>query len=532
MQMFKKVAGILGWLGVALVLSAVAIKFLKPEWYEAQRYLSYAGLACVVIYMAGQWREFAAMFTSRQAKLGTLAGAGVLIVLAILVAVNYLANRHNKRWDLTETKQFTLSDQTKRVLQSLTAPVKIRVFARDDDFTRYRNRLNEYEYASRQVSTEYIDVDKKPAAARQFNVQTYGTVVFDYQGRQERVTTEGEQELTNALIKVVQGRQNKVFFTQGHGEKDTGGSDRDGYSQIATALGSDNFAVEKLVLPQVRDVPPDATAVVVAGPTADFLASEVDAIKAYLRRGGKLLLLLDPPDKADSPPLSNLIALAKEWSIDVGQDVVVDVSGIGQLFGGGVEVPVAANYPNHPITDRFNLLTAYPLARSVAAVSGGAQGRFAQVFVETSPRSWAETDLKKLYGGQLSQDDAKGDKTGPIGVAAAVSAAAAEAPPAEKTADGKPSGNERKPETRVAVVGDSDFGANAWLGIRGNRDLFLNVVNWLAQQENLIAIRPKEATDRRITLTREQQMNIFWLSVVMIPGVVIATGVYTWWRRR
>jgi len=530
--MFKKIAGILGWLGVALVLSAVAIKFLKPEWYEAQRYLSWAGLACVLVYMAGQWREFAVMFSSRQARLGTIASAGVLLVLAILVALNYLSTRYNKRWDLTENKQFTLSDQTKRVVQSLASPVKVRVFARDDEFPRYRNRLNEYEYLSKQVSTEYVDVDKKPAMAKQFNVQTYGTVVFEYQGRQERVTSDGEQELTNALIKVVQGRQNKVYFTQGHGEKDTAGSDRDSYSQIATALGSDNFAVEKLVLPQVRDVPADATAVIVAGPTADFLSGEIDALKAYLRKGGKLLLLLDPPDKPDAPPLANLTALAKEWGIDIGQDVVVDVSGVGQLFGGGVEVPVAANYPNHPITERFNLLTAYPLARSVSPASGGADGRVAQVFIETSPRSWAESDLKKLYGGQLTQDDAKGDKQGPVGVGAAVSAAAAAPPVPEKTADGKTPESERKPETRVAVIGDSDFAANAWLGIRGNRDLFLNIVNWLAQQENLIAIRPKEATDRRITLTRDQQLRLFWLSVFIIPGLVIATGVYTWWRRR
>lgn len=531
--MFKKIAGILGWLGTSLVFAAVAARFLKPEMQQVYNGLAIGGLVCVLVYMAGQWREFAEMFRSRQAKLGTLASVGVLVVLGILVAVNYLASRHNKRWDLTESKQFTLSDQTRKILQGLTAPVKIRVFAREEDFMRFRNRLSEYEYNSTQVSTEYIDVDKKPAIARQYNVQTYGTVVFEYQGRQERVTAEGEQELTNALIKVVQGRQNKAYFTQGHGEKDTSGSDRDGYSQIVSALGNDNFSVEKLVLPQVRDVPADATAVIVAGPTADFLPSEIDALKKYLRKGGKLLLLLDPPDKADAPPVANLLALAREWAIDVGQDVVVDVSGVGQLFGGGVEVPVAASYPSHPITDRFSLLTAYPLARSVTAASGGTEGRYAQVFIETSPRSWAETDLKKLYGGQLSADDSKGDKQGPVGVGAAVSAAAAEAPAPEATGDGKtPAGSDRKPETRVAVIGDSDFAANAWLGIRGNRDLFLNTVNWLAQQENLIAIRPKEAQDRRITLTRDQQLRVFWLSVVIIPGLVIAAGVFTWWRRR
>jgi ABC-type uncharacterized transport system involved in gliding motility auxiliary subunit len=257
-------------------------------------------------------------------------------------------------------------------------------------------------------------------------------------------------------------------------------------------------------------------------------------LRRYLQKGGKLLLMLDPPDTADSPPLANLIALAKDWDVEVGSNVVVDVSGVGRLFGTDEFVPVSASYPTHPITDHFDLLTAYPLARSVTPIPGGVNSRYAQSFVETSPRSWSETDLKTLMAAkEVKFDQAKGDKQGPISIAAAVSATATEAPSAQTSRDKNGKKDETsRPETRVVVVGDSDFASNGTGGLPGNRNLFMNIVNWLGQQENLIAIRPREPEDRRLVLTADQQRRIAWLALVVIPGLIIGSGVYTWWRRR
>ncbi len=220
------------------------------------------------------------------------------------------------------------------------------------------------------------------------------------------------------------------------------------------------------------------------------------------------------------------MALSHDWGIDVGNDIVVDVSGIGQLIGTDQSVPVAAPpYPSHAITQRFNLLTAYPFARSVTPVPGGVNGHTAQAFVQTSPRSWAEADIKGLLTtGKVSFSAAGGDKQGPITVAAATSAAGAATPGAAADAP--------KPETRVVVYGDSDFAANSGLGIQGNRDLFMNTIGWLSQQENLIAIRPKDADDRRVTMTAAQQTNVTWLSLLFIPAIIFGTGFYSWWRRR
>ena len=527
--MLKRVLGLLGWLGVALVFAAVAVRFLKPELVQWYNGLALAGLACTLLYILSQWREVARSFSGRQARFGALAIASALLVLGILVAINYLGSRHNRRWDLTAARQFSLSDQTRKVLQGLAQPVHVRVFDRSNDFERFRERLDQYQYASKNVTVEYVDMERRPALANQFSVQTPGTVVFEYAGRTERVTSDGEQELTNGLIKVVQGAEHKVYFVQGHGEHTTDGSDRRGYSTIAQALGSDNFGVASLVLPQQKEIPADASVLIVAGPKTDLFAAEIDMLKAYLARGGKILFLLDPPDRADAPEVTNVAALLKDWGIEIGTNVVVDISGMGQLLGTDASVPVAAKYEPHPITDRFELITAYPLARAVSAMPSGVNGRFAQDLVKTSASSWAETDIKELTtSGRVAREVDKGDKAGPISLAAAVSAPVTESAPAGAEKEG----DKPKPESRIAVFGDSDFVSNGYLGIPGNRDLFLNSVNWLAQQENLISIRPRDPEDRRITLTADQERRIMWITIFIIPGLILLAGVQTWWRRR
>ncbi len=538
----------LGWAGVAVVFAALVVRFTLPDQQELWWWLAVVGLAMVAVHTLSQWRDILAFFSRRQAREGVVATSGVLLALGILVAANYILSRQNVRWDLTAAQQYSLSDQTRRVLQALEAPIAVLVFAREAEFPSYRDRLDEYAYVSSQVDVEYIDIDRNPVRARQYEVQAYGTIVFEYEGRIERTTSIAEQELTNALIKAVEGEERVVYFVQGHGERDPeSDDDRDGYGAVRDALGRDNFRVETVVLAQTGEVPADATVLVVAGPSTDLLPTEAELLRDYLDGGGKLLLMLDPQDTGDEPPQPNLIALAGEWGIELGADVVVDASGVGQLLGTDASVPVAASYPPHAITDDFNLLTAFPLARSVQPVAGGVSGRIGEVVVETGVRSWAEADLTQLATGEVTLDEDAGDVPGPVPIAAVVSQTidAAEPPEdaddpegdgaaeTEAAQDGENEDDDDAPlQARLAVFGDSDFASNSAVGIQGNLDLALNTINWLAQQENLIAIRPREPEDRRITLTADQQWRVFWLSVVLLPAFIAGAGIYTWWNRR
>lgn len=523
--MIQRVLGIVGWIGTALVFGAVAIRFIRPEWDQYAVYAAWAGLAAVLLYTAGQWREMVDFFKRRQSRYGALATVSVLVALGIVVAVNYLSTRQNKRWDLTANKQNSLSEQTVKVLQSLESPLKFTVFDRQTDLDRFRARIDEYAYQSSNVTAEYIDPDTRPVEAKEYAIEQYGTVVVEYMGRRERALSDSEQDLTNAVIKVMSGMERNVYFVQGHGEKDPTRTERDGYSAVADTLKRDNYKVEALVLAQQRDVPADATAVIVAGPTSDLLPEELDALRRYLARAGKVMVMIDPVLE-QGRPMPNLEAFVREWGIIMGNNVVVDVSGATNE----PSLAVAANYPAHPITDRFVTLTLYPLSRAVEVSTGGDGGRVAQPLVETGARSWAETNLATLSTGTgVSMNADQGDKPGPVTLAAASSAPVTDAA-APAAAPGDP--DAPKPESRIVVFGDSDFASNAYGGVAGNPNLFANAVNWLAQQENLIAIRPKDTTDRRVAMTARQQQGILLISIFVVPALIFGAGIWTWWRRR
>ena len=511
----KKLLGILGWVGIGLVVAAVTLRIAKPELDYIYRNLAIAGLVVTVLYALSQWRDIGRSFQTRNAQYGTMALGGILLFVGVLVALNWIAARRTLRWDLTTSKQFSLSDQTRQILQNLKSPLTIRVFHGPQESPQsFRDRLENYQFLSKQVTVEYINAVAEPAKAEKDEISAVPTLVLEYEGRKQRSTSAEESAVTNALKKVIEGQAKKAYFIQGHGERDPDDGQR-GYQGAKTALVDENIQVEKIILAQKGAVPADATILVIAGPTGDFLPQETEVVRNYLKNGGKVLLMFDPPAKGGSVQPTSLIALAKEWGIEVGNDIVVDPN--GQLVGFDASVPVGMPAP-HTITNTLRRMTAFPMARSITAVEGGADGKYAQKVIQTGDQSWAEADVKALYEtGRPEKQTDKGDKAGPVSIIVAVSSPATDAPAA--TPDGP------KPESRLVVTGDSDFGTNPALGIQGNGELFLNIMNWLAQQEDLIAIRPKDPEDRRIQLTQAQLTGILWATMAIFPLLVFGNAV-------
>lgn len=529
----KRLIAALGWIAVALVGAALVLRFARPDLPQWSQRLAFAGLAVIAVYILTQWRDIARAFSGRGVRYGSVTATSVVLVLAILVGINWIASRQNKRWDLTEANQFSLSEQTVQILRSLDRPVTMRVFYVGSP-QEHQDRLSEYTYHSSRVDVQYINAEANPIEAQKYEITSVPTIVIEYEGRTERASASTEQAVTNALKRVVEGRVRKIYFTQGHGEGDPNGTDPRGYSTLVAALRNDNFEVEPLTIAQQGSIPDDASVVVVAGPTTDFLPSELQALRAYLRRGGKLQLMLDPPGPESTDDVTGLIELAREWGIEVGRNVLIDASGIGQLLGTDASVPLATPV-THPITRDFRIMTAFPFARSVAPVEGGVEGRYPQTFLETSPQSWAETDIEGLFAtGRPERGD--NDLAGPVSIAVAVAAPAEEAPEAasdeSESDDSGETTDAPTPETRIVVVGDSDFAANRAIGIQGNRDLFLNMANWLAQQEDLIAIRPADPESRPISMTAGQGAAVFWFTMVIVPLVLFANAFRLYWRRR
>lgn len=519
----KSLLNILSYVGIVLVFGALVVKWTRPEWDRYATWATLTGLVLVVAYTLGQWREIQAYFRHRSARYGAVATVSVFVMLGILFAVNYLSNRRSQRWDLTANQFNSLSEQSQKVLSELDGPMKLLVFDQRLNFDRHRRNLDQYAEASRQVTVEYIDAAQDPVRTRTYEVQAVPTLVVEYGDKKEKVITIDERGVTGAIIRAVTGKQRKMYFVQGHGEKDPNGMDESGLSEVGQYLAADNIAVDTLALAQKPEVPADATLVAIVGATTDFLDPEIEALKKYLAGGGRLLMMLDPVIGQQEQATPKLIALAKEWGVEYGDNVVLDLSGQSESPTLAVASPP---YPSHPITDRFRQLTVFPLARSVKGSPMPPADRTIEPLAETSPNAWAETDIAALRagGGQLAMNADKGDVAGPVSMALAVSTPA----PPEEPADGAPP---TPPQARLVFVGDSDFAANAVARSGGNINFFVNAVNWLTEQENLIAIRPRQAGDSRLSITPGQARTAVIFSAA-VPLVVFAVGIWSWRRRR
>jgi ABC-type uncharacterized transport system involved in gliding motility auxiliary subunit len=357
--------------------------------------------------------------------------------------------------------------------------------------------------------------------------------VIERAGKREKVSNDSEQDITNALIKVTRDAKKTVCFVEGEGERDIDDGADAGFSAVKSALGKSQYETKKVLLAREPSVPAECTVMVVAGPQHDLLPNEIDALRRFAKGGGKVLVMAEPELKRATP---NLDALAKEWNVELGKDIVVDVSPASQIFGTGPLTPIAASYPFHEITKDFRVMTAFHTARSAEAGKATVEGVTTQNIVQTAPASWAETDLTLKEPIEMNEGK---DRKGPIslGTVATIKASPAPSPSPAPGSSPSPSpspGEEppSPPEGRVAVFGDSDFASNALLGFQGNQDFFLNTVAWLAQDADLISIRPKEPEDQRMFLTRQQQQNVLIVALLLIPGAFVVMGIATWWKRR
>ena len=530
----RKAIDYLAPLGLVVIVGAWVWEALgrtlpgKPEAYL------YVGGALILAHLLLRWEDVSKRVGRRQMKYGANTTVLVLVVVAILGAVNYLANRHTKRWDLTKNQRYSLSDQTKKVLGNLKEDVKITYFQRSAESAAGQDRMKEYQTASPRVKVEFVDPIASPAKAQNYEVRgPWPILVVERGSKREKASNDSEQDVTNALIKITRDSKKTVCFVEGSGERDIDDGADAGFSAVKSALGKSQYETKKVLLARETAVPADCTVVVVAGPQHDLLPNEVDSLRRFAKGGGKVLVMAEPETKTATP---NLDALAREWNVELTQDIVVDVSPVGQLFGTGALTPIAATYPFHEITKDFRVMTAFHTARTAEAGKATVEGVTAQNLLQTSPASWAETDLTLKEPVEMNEGK---DRKGPVSLGAVVTVKASPPPSPSPSPSASPAASPSPgeeppapPEGRVVVLGDSDFASNALLGFQGNKDFFLNTVAWLAQDPDLISIRPKEPEDQRMFLTQQQQRNVRIVSLLLIPGAFVAMGIAAWWKRR
>jgi ABC-type uncharacterized transport system involved in gliding motility auxiliary subunit len=485
--------------------------------------------ALVLLHLILRGEDVVRLLRTRQTRYGTNTLVLSLAVLAILGGANYLVARHTKRFDLTKGQRYSLSDQTRKVLATLPGEVKITYFQRTRDMGPGQDRLKEYEALTDKLKVDFVDPVKSPAKAQAYDVRgPWPILVVERGEKRERVSSDSEEDITNALIKVTREGKKTVCMIEGEGERSPDDTSERGLSGAKTALTKSLYEVKSVFLLREREVPKDCTVAVVAGPEKDLQPEATAALHDYVEHGGKLLVMVEPPFKEAYPDLTGLL---EGWDIEPGKDVVVDVSGMGQLFGASELAPLVVDYPSHPITKDFRLMTIFGGARSMEAGKKAPEGVTAQDLAKTSAQSWAETDVK--LKGRVAFDEGR-DRRGPISlaVAATIRAPSPEPSPSPSPAAADAPEPPKPPEGRVVAVGDVDFATNALLGFQGNEDFFLNTVAWLAQEADLISIRPHEPEDQSLFLSRQTQQNVTWVALLLLPGIFVIAGVVTWWRRR
>jgi ABC-type uncharacterized transport system involved in gliding motility auxiliary subunit len=384
---------------------------------------------------------------------------------------------------------------------------------------------------SPKLRVTYFDPERKPQIAKAAGYRPDSTVVVDSGARRESAKSLSEEELTGALIRSLKSEERTVCVLSAAGEHSIDDSDAGGYSLFKQLLERDNYKVRSETLrpavasdnkplalgrtPAVSsvEIPKSCTVLVIAGPKNDYPLPLVNALKTFVEAGGRALFLLDTPLRLGDPdaPAENedLLKLLSDWGVTANKDLALDLSGVGQIFRLGPEVPLILGYESHPITQPLTRVpTAYPLSRSLDTNSSG-KAKVSKL-VATTEASVATNSISA----RGAVDPTKGKK-GPLTLAVA------------GTLNGSPQG-------RFVVVGTSRAAQNNLASSRslGNRDLMVNIVNWLSSDEDLISIRPKAPEDRPLNMTSRRLNAAFWLSVVVFPLAVIGAGLITWWRRR
>jgi hypothetical protein len=470
----------------------------------------------------------------RQTKFAAYVTVYTLVTLAVLVILNILANGHDKSYDSTKNKRFSLSEQTIKIVKGLKQDVTLTYFGNEDSFRSGRDLLDRYSDLSRRLHVRYMDPDKKRQAAMAAGYRSDSAVIVDSGARREGAKSLSEEEVTGALIRSLKSAERNVCFVSGAGEHSIDDTDRGGFNYLKQLLDHDNYksravtlksaapetakplAIGQAVPAAAVEVPKDCTVLVVGGPQEAYPPPVAEAVRNYVENGGRAMIMLDNVIRigrseaaADNPDLANVLA---GWGVTVEKDLVLDGSGIGRNFGFGPEIPVILQYESHQITSPFgHVMTAFPLARSLDIKPGGKAS--ADKLVQTAEDSLAITSINDVRpDGTI---DEKKVRKGPFTLAAA------------GTVSGAAKG-------RFVVVGTSEWATNSFVGVRlfANRDLFMNSINWLSSDEDLISIRPKLPEDQEFNITQARLRLIFWLSIVTFPLGVVLFGLATWWKRR
>ena len=486
--------------------------FASMGWYSLSHLA--IGVVCLIAYFTRGSGSLSDFVRRRSTKYGLNAVVYSAIFLALFAMINFLGARYHHRIDVSSTGVNSLSEQSKKIVTGLTEPVSIDAFVEDGRDSVLEELLDAYKYESTKVSVRMVDPQLRPELAQEAGVTQVPTLRVRMGDRSTLVTTTDEEAVTNGIHKVTSTQRKKIYFVEGHGEPGIDDKESmDGVGLFSEALRNQNYDVAKLFLPEAQGVPDDAAAVLVIAPAREMFPQELDVLDRYLRKGGRVLFLLEPQKNGEIVPF-----LAK-WGVVVENHVILDQQ--MRLFQGvtlGLD-PVVSTYGQHPAVKSMTERTLFSLARPVHTAAELPKGLHIEPIASTAKTSWAESDLDLLFQQSKATFEEGKDLPGPVSLAVAVSAFA------------KDVGGEGDGELELAVFGDSSFATNKYWRQLFNDSLALSVVGWLAGEEELMSIGARAVRASRANLSPAEALSVFYLSVLVLPELILLCGIAVWWRR-
>ena len=521
MRGWASLSGAIGMVSLAFGVLSLILWMLQPSapltwiWNLA---LGALLLAAAALGSIDTLRERLSSGEARRAgKYGTSALLSAVLAIAILGLLSFLAQRYSYRFDWSETGVNTLSDQSLKVLGALERDVRVTAFFNASDVPQTRDLIDRYRYASDGFRVEYVDPNERPDLVATLGVDerdlVRGIMRVAIGDDFVDVRDMNEVAVTNALVKLTRDADKTVYFLDGHNERRTEGkmgAEPAGLSRAVEALRNETYTVKTLLLATLGEVPEDADALVIAGPTRMLHPQEHGALRRYVEQGGALLVMMDPRSRTD------LYDELRDWGVGFGDDVIVDSQ--HALFGKATS-PFAGQYSDHPITVDLREVVLFHQARSVELL-GEAVSDY-EIIVRTGDESWGERNLDGWIATGRAEYDAD-DVRGPVPIAVAGS----------PKLEGQDSPDAQPRQPRLVVFGDSDFATNEYIENYRNRDLFLNAVNWLVGDDDAIAIRPNLSRASRFDFSTEDYVAIQYFSLLVLPQAIALMGVLVWWGRR
>lgn len=441
----------------------------------------------------------------------------VALFLMLIVLLGYLASQYRVAKDITQANRNILTQGSVNVLKQMKAPINITVFATKDDAAsgdNFRKGIVDfvarYQREKKDIHLTFINPSEEPKLAQDAGIRTDGEVVIEYQKRTEHITPPfAEQEVTNLLVRLSRTNQQAVMYLDGHGERNLLGVKNHDIGEFGKQLETKGFKFANPDLTIAQAVPSNGAMLVIASPQVDVSEIEAKKIKTYLEAGGNLLWLLDDDN------LRGLSEVADYLGMKVSPGIALDMA--SAQYGADARVSFASFYGEHPITNNFMLRTLYPEAHQVTAKGTDANGWKVSNLVEVAPNGWLSAE--KLTKDAKPEFDEKKDTRGPINIGVAL---------------------ERiygKKGQRVVIMGNANFLSNTFITNGGNLDFGVNIINWLAGDDNLITIQPMPLKDVNVSIPDTHQGRIVaWIVFhgfqYFIPLGFMIAGFYLWWKRR